>query len=255
MSNYSSAQQPTAHVNPRKKPSTKVRLVQAAALAAVLVPLGTVAVESSTISCSFYGGSGGCAGSGANQRVFDFRPLGSGYKVVLEFDNIHGQFDVSIEDILTSQSALSSGGRLENFPTHTCVTIHEFTDCVDFHVSAPAPSSTTWTGFFNLFIFWDADTNALFPNGTGAIRMLHNLGSTSGDAFDTDITIQGSYFPGSPTVADPGIGGRDNNFQSFIVTHDPIPEPATLLLVGSGIGALLYNRRRRRRDPDGPARR
>jgi hypothetical protein len=255
MSSTERAPQEMRPVNPRSKSSTKVRLVQAAALAAVLVPLGSVAMEASSITCGFGGGSANfCAGSGGNTRVFDFRPLGSGYKVVLEFENLHGQIDVTMTDVFTNQSALSSGGRLDNFPNHTCVTIHEFTDCVDFHVTAPGPSSSTWTGFFNLFIYWDADTNALFPNGTGQIRMLHNLGSTSGNDFDTDITIPGSYFAGSPDVADPGIGGRDNNFQSFIVTHAPIPEPATLLLVGSGVGALLYNRRRRRRDPDGPAR-
>ena len=246
----------TTPANPRKRSSTKVRLVQAAALAAVLVPLGTVAVESSSITCSFNGGSGNfCAGSGANQRVFDFRPLGSGYKVVLEFDNVHGQFEITMQDFFTNQADLLSGGRLANFSDHTCVTIHEFTDCVDFHVAAPGPSSSTWTGFYNMFIYWDADTNAVFPNGPGQrIRMLHNMGSTPGDAFDTDITINASYFPGSPSVIDPGIGGRDNNFQSFIVTQAPIPEPATLLLVGSGVGALLYNRRRRRRSPDEHAR-
>ena len=250
MSSTLSAQQTTTRAHPRRRSSTKVRLVQAAALAAVLVPLGTVAVESSSITCGFNGGSGNfCAGSGANQRVFDFRPLGSGYKVVLEFDNVNGQFDITIQDFFTNQATLQSGGRLSNFPGQTCVSIHEFTDCVDFHVTAPGPSASTWTGFYNMFIYWDADTNALFPNGNQRIRMLHNLGSTPGNAFDTDITINGSYFPGSPSVIDPGIGGRDNNFQSFIVTH-AVPEPATLLLVGSGLGALLYNRRRRRRGPD-----
>jgi PEP-CTERM motif-containing protein len=245
------ATMPATPAGTRKKTSTKVRLIHAAALAAVLVPLGSVAVESSSITCGFYGGSG-CAGSG-NERVFDFHQFGSSYKVKLEFDNVNGPFDITIQDFFTSQGALSSGGRLTNFPNHTCVTIRNLTDCVEFEVSAPPPGPTTWSGFYNLFIFWDTNTNSAFPNGPGYIRMLHDIGGT-GPAFDSDITIAGSYFPGTPTTSDPGIGGRDNNFQSFIVTS-AVPEPGTMLLLGSGISAILYHRRRRRRDPEGPTRR
>ena len=73
--------------------------------------------------------------------------------------------------------------------------------------------------------------------------MLHAVGD---DTYDIDIT-NGPYHP------DPGIGGRDNNFQRLLVTHDAtvVPEPATMLLIGSGLGTLLYQRRRRRMDTGG----
>ena len=54
------------------------------------------------------------------------------------------------------------------------------------------------------------------------------------------------------TDPDPGIGGRDNNFQRVLVTQGPpIPEPGTMLLIGSGLAGLLYHRRRRRPDAGG----
>jgi len=70
-----------------------------------------------------------------------------------------------------------------------------------------------------------------------------------GNIFGSDITIPGSYF--GPCVecigSDPGIGGRDNNFQSFIVVQSTaVPEPATLMLLGSGLTLPWISSRFRR---------
>lgn len=222
------------------KSSKAVKLVQAAALAAVLVPLGSVAVETSSIT--YYGPSGG----GVVSNTFDFVT----YTFELTFDNVapSAVFDVLVDNVITNQDAVTS--RLAaNFPGYMCVPIAGGTDCVDFEVTAPDPGSVTWSGSFDIFIHWDADTNSSFPNTPDdRIRMLHNRGDVPGNGFDTDITTLGSY------ELEPGLGGRDNNFQSFLIAQAPeataVPEPATLLMVGSGLSGLFYQRRRRRRDPD-----
>ena len=217
-----------------KKSSTARKLVQAAALAAVLVPLGTVAVETSSISCGFGSASvgSGCSTSGA-ARIFDFGP----YDLKLKFDNLVNA-SITVQDFLTTQEQLTGDpNRLSDFPGHTCVQIVAG-NCVEFHVEAPSG-----LGFYDMFIHWDLDTNLGFSNEPGnRIRLLHAVGD---DTYDKDITVFGTY------DADPGIGGRDNNFQQFLVTQgQPIPEPATVLLIGSGLG-LLYHRRRRRQDAVG----
>jgi hypothetical protein len=76
--------------------------------------------------------------------------------------------------------------------------------------------------------------------------MLHNIGVVPGNGFDSDITIPGSYFSDD----DPGVGGRDNNFQTLMALQAPtaVPEPATLLLVSMGVTGLIYHRHRRRRN-------
>jgi hypothetical protein len=220
-----------------KTSGTARKLVQAAALTAVLVPLGSVAVESATITCGFGSAGNTCVGSAANTRTFDF----GAYDLTLTFDDFVDA-TISITDLSTDQDTLTGeGGGLSSFPGYTCVPIAglgEGQNCVEFFVEAPAD-----LGFYDIFIHWDADTNNLFPNEPGnLIRILHAVGD---DTYDVDITVFGTY------QSDPGIGGRDDNFQRFLVAQAPIPEPATLLLVGAGVGAL-YHRRRRRRDAGRP---
>ena len=231
------------------------KLIQAAALAAVLVPLGSVAVETTPISQTYSG-----AGFGqpeTNNQIFDFGP----YELRLFFENLGNLafFQVTVDNQTTNQGAVA--GRLgPGLGGNVCVPIDPITiptdPCVDFFITAPAPNGPndlgpdTWTGFYDVFISWDFNTDPAFPNDPGdRIRILHNRGDVPGNGFDTDITTPGSYSSG----IDPAIGGRDDNFQSLIVTQNGnnVPEPASLLLVTTGVSGLLYRRRRKRQNSEG----
>ena len=230
-------------------PSRTSKLIQAAALAAVLVPLGSVAVETASITQLYSGGGGGIPP--INNQLFDFHPF-SPYKFRLNFENLatNADFSVSVNNVPASQSSVNS--RLGKFPGFLCVSLDPSVPgapCVDFEVRAPDPGPNTWTGFYDILISWDANTDPTFPNTPGnRIRILHNKGGIPGNGFDSDITIIGSYSSGS----DPAIGGRDDNFQSFMVLQAPtVPEPATLFLLTTGVSGLLYRRRRKRQDSEG----
>ncbi len=221
-------------------------VLRASLFAAALLLLGAPFARASTISCGFGGSqtqSTGCH-SGITDGLFNF----TAYALTLSFSAVHGPFDVSVTNTLTSQSALTQSQRLSNFPGYTCVTLDGI-NCVDFEVTAPPPGPNTWTGFYDIAIVWFTDTNSAFPNDPGnRIRILHNRGDVAGNGFDTDITVLGSYFPGFPGVPDPGIGGRDDNFQSFLVAQTPavVPEPTTMVLLGSGLALALRRGRSRR---------
>jgi len=212
-----------------------------AMLGAGLLLVSASTASASTITCGFGGSQNsgpGCVG-GQSTGFFLFGP----YQMTLGFDTVNGPFDVSVTDVPTSQTALIQAQRLNGFPGYTCVPL-DGTNCIDFQITAPAPGPTTWTGFYNVSIFWNFNTNPSFPNGPGnLIRILHNRGDVPGNGFDTDITVIGSYVGEfrNPLDDDPGIGGRDDNFQSLLVAQAPaaVPEPGTLLLLGSGVAWLV----------------
>jgi hypothetical protein len=251
---------PRASTETSKRSSTATKLIQAAALAAVLVPLGSVAVETSTINCaSSYSGCIGTFSPTNTSNDYDF----GGFDYILTMLNVNGTFDVDINALLGTQAFFAN--RLGNFPGYQCVDLLDpstGTPCVDFGIFAPDPGANSWQGY-RVKIAWDFDSNSLFPNSPGnRITILHDFGTRQvpGDTdniYDEDMCLNRlntacTYFAGP---GDPSISSGDTDFQHMLVAQRPadaVPEPATLILLGSGVSGFLYRRRRRSRDPDNP---
>lgn len=246
----------------RRAPTFRT-LILAVVFGVVVVPMGSIAVEADSISCNFGEGyflnEGSCSSSGPDSSTFDFGQ----YLVKLSFEGLSSDFSVSIED----REMNPSGGefdvstnfedRDDLFENYECIPLTEGGPCVDFVVSAPSQPGN-WTGY-EIAFFWNFDTNAAFPNGSGPlgqVRVLHNQSGLlfPGNDYSRDLCIveDCTYYP-YPSPGDPGIRTRDTDFSSFTVAWVPsvnVPEPSTLLLFGAGASGVLCRRRRRSGKPE-----
>ena len=111
---------------------TTKKLIQAAALAAMLVPLGSVAVETASITCGFggyynYNPEGGCSASDLSGDNNTFTWYDSSviiYHFELEFFNRTGDFLVTVTD--NAMFAEGEGGfedRDESFEDYECIAL------------------------------------------------------------------------------------------------------------------------------------
>ncbi len=234
-----------------EKSSTAVKLIQAAALAAMLVPLGSVAAESATISCFYtpeFGGGTGCTDSSSSSNTFNF----DGYKYILTFFDAEGDpyfgdsFEITITDVLIDpffDSEIMTGFS-ESLPgDYNCLLISaDGTQCVEFQIFQSSGDPSPWATY-TMTIAWLAPTPV---NGSPDIpRVLERPSLDAGDPFVLDMCF-GVPCVFTPGFADPEISSGDTDFSTQIPVVLQVAEPATLLLLAGGLGGIIYRRLRRR---------
>ncbi len=243
----------------RSSSSTSRKLIQAAALAAVLVPLGSVAVETATITCGFsydnegsYGGSGcngGDSSATPNRSRFDFGE----YWLELLFTIVDPGAEFEVTVITTEDSGFVQG-KAGGFPGYTCIGITADEICVDFEVIPSVPrvdpvtGQVNWTAY-EIEINWQA--NDLVLDAT-RMTMLHDRGDSGTRDYDFDMcAFPAAYDPCTISIF-PDIRSGDTDFRSFaafergdVTFPEAVPEPTSLVLLGTGITGILLRRRRR----------
>jgi len=240
--------------NVRRESSTAGKIVRAAALAAVLVPLGTVAIEATTIfgpgTANFCGPSAsGCVAEDTNAWLF------GDFTFTLFFDLepfANFNVNVAINEYTAAEMALRP------LPAgFECIPLdlgYPTPQCWEINVLPDELMAGNWN-FWQGTIKWLNDTAADFPDP----RFFHFF-----DGAYTDVTVAtddpvGATPPGgnptcypycffAPTIGDPSISGTDADFSQVIAgglrQPSEVPEPASLVLVGTGIAGYFYRRKR-----------
>jgi hypothetical protein len=102
--------------------------------------------------------------------------------------------------------------------------------------TGPPQQGTDYLGLWHQEIAWFGDGEYVDP------QVFHD--SRPLDFFGANITDPGSFCIECGPPGDPAIGGTARDFSDTLVADTTVPEPASLLLIGSGLGAL-YRRRQR----------
>lgn len=250
------------------------------AAGALTLALAAAPAAAATISCTFSptGLGGSCDAEDdndfgtvffGNAARYAFDPDGGGpdYFLDIIFDDVIDEFELEIENVHRTPEEMAAKFAA-NFPGYVCVPIFAGS-CVEFIMTPvlddeevgwaqEGPRGPGAIQGYTMTISWFAATDPPFNDPS----ILKYDGSSPDGSYDRNITVPGSYFNGDPppfppgtceiciefakSGDDPGIGGRDIAFSVNTVAQQ-VPEPATLALMGLGLGAVAYVSRRRRR--------
>jgi hypothetical protein len=236
--------------NARRESSTAGKIVRAAALAAVLVPLGTVAVDATPMN--FCGPSAsGCSPEDTNAWLFgDF--------TFTLFFGLEPFANFNVDVTINPYTAVEAAARPLP-PGYECIPLdlgYPDPQCWEINVLPDEPQTGNWE-FWQGTIKWLNDTNPVFPDP----RFFHFFDGTYNDVtVATDDPVGATPPGGNPacypycstffaSIGDPSISGRDDDFSPVIAGGLPqaseVPEPASLVLVGTGIAGYFYRRKKR----------
>jgi hypothetical protein len=187
----------------------------------------------------------------------DATPLGSSVgannAIRVQISSIDQPFGLSVSAIEETEAefALEAGA----FAGTDCLSFLDDHNCIEYNVK-PTGSGTYMPPIL-ITIAWLLDTNSIAPSplliqaegndpfSTELRDQMYFAHSTDGIPFCHDSGDDGR---GKHCEDDPAETGSTDNFSRFaVLSSAPVPEPGTLLLVGSGVVTALWRRRRQRR--------